>query len=161
MNGVEEAASTAQWARPMSRFLNGMARTPELRRAEPSDAEAIGALMRSSILDLFPRYYDERQTESAALHVAHVDLQLIDDGTYLVHAVGGDIVACGGWSRRGKLYTGSGSRHGDDRLLDPSTEAAHTARCSCTAAGPGGGWAGASSTPAGPRPSPRASGRST
>jgi hypothetical protein len=34
-------------------------------------------------------------------------------------------VACGGWSRRGRLYTGSHDQDGDDRLLDPVTEAAH------------------------------------
>lgn len=98
---------------------------PVLRRARVSDADAIGEVMRSSILNLFPRYYDERQTASAAVHIAHVDLMLIADGTYFVHEVSGEIVACGGWSRRGKLYTGSGSQAGDDRLLDPRTEAAH------------------------------------
>lgn len=37
---------------------------------------------------------------------------------------GGEIVACGGWSRRGKLYTGSGDADDDARLLDPTTEPA-------------------------------------
>jgi GNAT superfamily N-acetyltransferase len=41
-----------------------------------------------------------------------------------VHDSGGEIVACGGWSRRDKLYTGSGDAAGDARLLDPRTEAA-------------------------------------
>lgn len=98
---------------------------PDLRRARPSDIDAIGALMRSSILDLFPQYYDERQTASAALHVAHVDTTIIEDGTYFVVEVDGEIVACGGWSRRGKLFTGAGSHDDDDRLLDPWAEAAH------------------------------------
>lgn len=89
------------------------------------DADAIETLMRSSILDLFPRYYDERQTASCADHVAHVDMTLIEDGTFFVLEVEGEIVACGGWSRRGKLYTGSSSQEGDDRLLDPRTEPAH------------------------------------
>ena len=34
------------------------------------------------------------------------------------------MVACGGWSRRSKLYNGSGAREDDDRLLDPATEPA-------------------------------------
>jgi GNAT superfamily N-acetyltransferase len=38
--------------------------------------------------------------------------------------VGGELVACGGWSRRDKLYTGSGDAAGDARLLDPATELA-------------------------------------
>lgn len=57
----------------------------------------------------------------AALYVAHVDPTLLADGTYFVHDVAGEIVACGGWSRRGRLYTGSGHGEDDDRLLDPAT----------------------------------------
>ena len=34
------------------------------------------------------------------------------------------LVACGGWSRRGKLYTGSGDAADDDRIIDPATEGA-------------------------------------
>jgi GNAT superfamily N-acetyltransferase len=51
-------------------------------------------------------------------------MQLIEDGTYFVHTDGDDIVACGGWSRRNKLYTGSGDADDDERLLDPATEPA-------------------------------------
>jgi GNAT superfamily N-acetyltransferase len=101
---------------------------PRLRLATEADAEAISALMRSSILALFPDFYDERQTTSAAVHVAHLDPALIHDRTYFVHEVdgpGGGIVACGGWSRRGRLFAGSGAKEDDDRLLDPATEAAH------------------------------------
>jgi GNAT superfamily N-acetyltransferase len=90
----------------------------------PADAERISELMRTSVLDLFPRFYDERQTASGAVHIAHLDMTLIEDGTYLVHETGGEIVACGGWSRRAKLYTGSGDAAGDARLLDPRTEPA-------------------------------------
>jgi GNAT superfamily N-acetyltransferase len=57
--------------------------------------------MRVSILALFPRFYDERQAASAAVYVGHLDMTLIEDGTYFVHEVGGEMVACGGWSRRG------------------------------------------------------------
>jgi len=80
--------------------------------------------MRVSVLELFPRFYDQRQTASAAVHIAHLDLMLIEDGTYFVHEVDDEIVACGGWSRRSKLYTGSGAGDDDDRLLDPRTEPA-------------------------------------
>jgi GNAT superfamily N-acetyltransferase len=101
---------------------------PVLRVATADDLDAIGAVMRASVLELFPAYYDERQTASAAVHIAHVDPMLVADGTYFVHeagGAGGEIVACGGWSRRGRLYTGDGDHDGDDRLLDPATEAAH------------------------------------
>jgi GNAT superfamily N-acetyltransferase len=87
----------------------------------------IAVLMRESILALFPNYYDEIQTASAAVHIGDPDVTLIEDGTYFVaEAPGGSgaIVACGGWSRRDKLYTGSGADAGDARLLDPATEPA-------------------------------------
>ncbi|HEV7882549.1 MAG TPA: GNAT family N-acetyltransferase [Solirubrobacteraceae bacterium] len=80
--------------------------------------------MRASILALFPRFYDERQTASAAVHIGDLDLTLVEDGTYFVHEAGDEIVACGGWSRRDRLYTGSGDAAGDARLLDPRTEPA-------------------------------------
>jgi GNAT superfamily N-acetyltransferase len=96
-----------------------------IRPAVAADAGAVNALMRASIEALFPHFYDDEQTASAARYIAQVDPVLIADGTYFVIEEGGDVVACGGWSRRGRLYTGSGSHDGDDRRLDPATEAAH------------------------------------
>ncbi len=97
---------------------------PTQRVASRSDAEAISALMRDSVRELFPHFYDERQTASAVTHVASLDVVLIEDGTYYVYEAGGEIVACGGWSRRNKLHAGRGDAPDDDRLLDPGTEAA-------------------------------------
>ena len=97
---------------------------PRLRTARAEDAEQISALMRASVLALFPRYYDDRQTASAAVHIAHLDMQLIDDGTYYVAETGGEVVACGGWSRRNKLFSGRGEADDDARPLDPATEPA-------------------------------------
>jgi GNAT superfamily N-acetyltransferase len=51
-------------------------------------------------------------------------MQLVHDGTYFVHEADGEIVACGGWSRRNKLYAGPGDAEDDDRLLDPLAEPA-------------------------------------
>lgn len=95
-----------------------------MRVATPADAPAIAALMRASVLELFPRYYDERQTASAAVHIAHIDLQLIEDGTYYVAEEDGEIIACGGWSKRNKLFSGRGDAADDARLIDPATEPA-------------------------------------
>ena len=95
-----------------------------LRVARHADVPRIAALMRGSVLELFPRFYDERQTASAAVHIAHVDEQLIEDGTYYVHEEDGDVVACGGWSRRNKRWSGSGDQDDDARPLDPATEPA-------------------------------------
>ena len=98
--------------------------TPPQRRALASDAPAIAQLMRASVLELFPRFYDERQTASAAVYIAALDTRLIEDGTYFVHEAGGELVACGGWSRRDKLFAGQGDADDDGRLLDPRTEPA-------------------------------------
>jgi len=98
--------------------------TPRLRLARSDEAEAIDALMKGAIRDLFPLFYDPDRTTSAMRHVASVDRTLIEDGTYFVAEAGGELVACGGWSRRGKLYTGSGEAAGDARLLDPRSEPA-------------------------------------
>ena len=49
---------------------------------------------------------------------------LLEDGTYFVLETGGEIVACGGWSRRDRLYTGGGDPADDARVLDPATEPA-------------------------------------
>ena len=78
--------------------------------------------MRESMAALGASFYDERQVHSAVEHIAVVDPQLIDDGTYFVVDDGMEIVGCGGWSRRAKLFTGTGSS--DARPLDPDSEPA-------------------------------------
>jgi GNAT superfamily N-acetyltransferase len=97
---------------------------PVLRIATPADQAAVDALMKESAAALFPRFYDERQAESAVRHVAQVDPMLLADGTYFALESAGELVACGGWSRRDRLYTGSGDSGDDARLLDPSSEPA-------------------------------------
>jgi GNAT superfamily N-acetyltransferase len=97
--------------------------TPILRLAGPADEPAIAQLCQASARELFPSFYDAEQNPSAVKYFAVLDRTLIDDGTYYVHDADGEVVACGGWSRRNKLFTGSGA--GDDtRLLDPASEPA-------------------------------------
>lgn len=98
--------------------------TPTLRRARLDEANAIDALMKASTRDLFPGWYEAEQTASAIEYVASVDRTLIGDGTYFVAEADGELVACGGWSRRDKMYAGAGDAAGDGRLLDPATEPA-------------------------------------
>lgn len=97
---------------------------PELRLARPDEADAIDALMKSATRDLFPSTYDAAQTAAAIRYIASVDRTLLSDGTYFVVEADGELVACGGWSRRDKLYTGSGDGDADARFLDPATEPA-------------------------------------
>jgi GNAT superfamily N-acetyltransferase len=97
---------------------------PTLRLAGLEDEAAVDALMKESGSVLFRRFYDERQAASAVEHVARADPLLLRDGTYFVLESAGDLVACGGWSRRDRLHTGSGDSDDDARLLDPATEPA-------------------------------------
>src|SRR3954452_3375953 len=97
---------------------------PPQRLAVEADAPAITRLMQASIRDHFPRFYDDVQTASAVVHIGQLDLELIEDGTYYVHEADGEIVACGGWSRRNRLFAGAGDAADDDHLLDPATEPA-------------------------------------
>src|SRR5215210_8452054 len=95
-----------------------------LRLASIEDADAIDALMKASIRAIFPAFYDSRQTESAVRYIGAVDRMLVADATYFVIEEDGELIACGGWSRRDKLYTGSGTGADDARRLDPVTEPA-------------------------------------
>ena len=97
---------------------------PPQRVAVAADVPAIRELMRASVLDLFPAFYDARQTASAAVHIAHLDVRLVEDGTYYVHTVDDE------WSRAAAGAGGASSTtvpapsEDDDRLLDPATEPA-------------------------------------
>ena len=97
---------------------------PVLRIAMPEDRSAIDALMAESAAAHFPRFYNEPECSSAIRYIAAVDPMLLEDGTYYVLEADRGIVACGGWSRRGKLYTGSGDADDDARMIDPATEPA-------------------------------------
>ena len=95
-----------------------------LRRATEGDIPEIERVMRDSISGISRRTYDAAQVESSLRFVAHLDRELVSDQSYFVVEEDGEIVGCGGWSARSRLYAGSGSSEGDARRLDPATEAA-------------------------------------
>lgn len=95
-----------------------------IRKATPDDIPAVERCMRESIRVIGSRSYTPEQVESTLRYTGRLDPQLVADGTYFVAESDGEIVGCGGWSRRGKLYAGSAARPDDDRLLDPATEPA-------------------------------------
>ncbi|HXH40386.1 MAG TPA: GNAT family N-acetyltransferase [Thermoanaerobaculia bacterium] len=95
-----------------------------LRPASLADVDAIAALMRESTERFGAAAYDARQVASALKYICRPDEQLIRDGTYFVAVDGSEVVGCGGWSRRRKVYAGSAAASGEDELLDPATDPA-------------------------------------
>lgn len=96
-----------------------------LRPAALADEARLRDLIARSIRALGAADYTPQQIEGALRGAFGVDTALIRDGTYfVVEADGGELVACGGWSRRRTLF-GSDARSGrDESLLDPRVDAA-------------------------------------
>jgi GNAT superfamily N-acetyltransferase len=95
-----------------------------IRKATRADVPAIERVMLASLREIGARSYDPAQVASSLVYLAVPDEQLIDDGTYFVAVEDGNVVACGGWSRRRKTHAGSGRADADDALLDPHSEPA-------------------------------------
>ena len=97
-----------------------------LRLATEADVPALRELIPRSARALSVGYYTNRQVESMIRHAIGVDSQLIVDGTYYVAVTeaDGQIVGCGGWSKRQTLYGGDQMKGEADPLLDPVTDAA-------------------------------------
>jgi GNAT superfamily N-acetyltransferase len=95
-----------------------------IRKAVRADLPEIARVMRDSLAALSSGFYDERETASAVAHIAVVDEQLVDDGTYFVAEEQGRIIACGGWSGRTKLFTGTTAQAQAEGFLHPRTDAA-------------------------------------
>jgi GNAT superfamily N-acetyltransferase len=93
------------------------------RLATRDDIPELVPLMQSAIDDLQRDHLDEAQIRSSHA-IMGLDHQLIDDGTYFVVEVDGQLAGCGGWSRRATLYGGDHSMGRDSALLDPSSEPA-------------------------------------
>ena len=94
------------------------------RLAQTADIAAIAALMARAINQLQAAFLTPEQIAASAESMG-LDTQLIDDGTYFLIEADGQLVGCGGWSRRATLYGGNHSADlRDDRLLDPASEPA-------------------------------------
>ena len=93
------------------------------RLARHDDVPALRKLIEESVTQLQTGFLDAAQIASSRATMG-VDTQLIDDGTYFVVEIDGEIAGCGGWSRRATLYGGNHSKGRDSRLLDPATEPA-------------------------------------
>lgn len=93
------------------------------RLATCDDLDALRALMDAAISELQKPFLDERQIASSRA-IMGLDTQLIDDGTYFIVEVEGEVAGCGGWSRRATLYGGDQSPGRSAALLDPASNAA-------------------------------------
>ena len=95
-----------------------------LRPARLDDVPALEELIPLSVRALQAAYHSSAQMEAALGPVFGVDRQLITDGTYFVAEQAGQIIGCGGWSRRKALFGGDRARGGMDGLIDPASEPA-------------------------------------
>lgn len=96
-----------------------------IRLAELHDLEQIEALMKRSMKILGVGYYSEEQIASCCQYVCVPDRQLIEDRTYFVVVnEAGDIIGCGGWSFRNKLYAGPADAPHKNDQLNPSSDPA-------------------------------------
>lgn len=93
------------------------------RLASRGDRAQLEALMAAAIAELQKPFLDARQIQSSCA-IMGLDTQLIDDGTYFVVQVAGELAGCGGWSRRATLYGGDRTSRRSAALLNPAADAA-------------------------------------
>lgn len=98
--------------------------TFNIRLAREDDVPALEALIPLSVRVLQAAYYSPAQMEAALGPVFGVDRQLITDGTYFIVEDSGQVVGCGGWSRRSSVFGGDRARVAKEQLLNPATDPA-------------------------------------
>lgn len=94
-----------------------------IRMATMKDAPALKELIPTSAREFSKGYYTPRQAESAIKYIFGVDTQLIADKTCYIAEADGQVVGCGGWSKRKTLYGGDQMKTEQDPLLDPEQDA--------------------------------------
>jgi N-acetylglutamate synthase-like GNAT family acetyltransferase len=101
-----------------------MASEVSLRVATLDDIPVLSRLISESARQLSRGFYTEAEAESAIRYVFGVDTALVNDQTYYVASLEGQVVGCGGWSRRNTLYGGDQRPVGSAEFLDPARDAA-------------------------------------
>jgi GNAT superfamily N-acetyltransferase len=96
----------------------------QIRAATRCDRSSLERLIARSARALGGGDYRAEQIDAALRGVFGVDSQLIDDGTYFVADFDGEILGCGGWSRRRTLFGGDNHAERDAGELDPKVDAA-------------------------------------
>lgn len=95
-----------------------------IRPATHQDIPILEDLIADSVRVLQANDYTAEQREAALGTVFGSDTQLIHDGTYYVVEHAGEIVGCGGWSRRRTLFGSDHQAGREDALLDPAHDGA-------------------------------------
>jgi len=95
-----------------------------LRSATSADVPMLEHLIAVSARGLSWQDYTDAQIEAAIGTAWGVDSELIADGTYFVVEAGGQIVGCGGWSKRATLFGADAQPGRRSDLLDPERDAA-------------------------------------
>ena len=93
------------------------------RIATRDDLPVLLPLMDAAIGELQKGFLSDDQIRSSRA-IMGIDTQLIDDGTYFVVEIDGEVAGCGGWSRRATMYGGDHSGGRDSSLLDPAKDPA-------------------------------------
>ena len=96
----------------------------ELRKATLRDRDTLEAHIALSARHLGAEDYTAEQIEGALRGAFGVVTQLILDGTYYVVELEGEIVGCGGWSRRQTLFGGDSHEERNAAELDPNSDPA-------------------------------------
>jgi N-acetylglutamate synthase-like GNAT family acetyltransferase len=95
-----------------------------IRKARLDDRGEIQELIATSARGLSQTDYSNQQIEAAITDVFGVDTSLIADETYFVAEHDGELVGCGGWSKRRTLFGGDQFATRDTTELNPETEPA-------------------------------------
>jgi N-acetylglutamate synthase-like GNAT family acetyltransferase len=95
-----------------------------VRLAREKDASAIEMLIRISARVLQSSHYSKAQIDGAIGSVFGVDHQLLSDHTYFLAEHKGQIVGCGGWSKRKTLFGSDAMKREMDIELDPERDSA-------------------------------------
>jgi GNAT superfamily N-acetyltransferase len=93
------------------------------RQAVIENVPALTTVMDAAISELQRGFLDDAQIESSRA-IMGLDTELIEDGTYFVVEIDGEIAGCGGWSRRATLYGSNEAPGRDSQLLDPRADPA-------------------------------------
>lgn len=94
----------------------------EIREATLQDRDTLKTLIARSVRQLGAQDYTAEQIEGALHGAFGVDTQLIQDRTYFVVESEGQIIGCGGWSRRRTLFGGDSHASRSAVELDPGVE---------------------------------------